>query len=220
MTGNGPDKAHPPRVFALDFDGVIADSLEAYFPVFQQSCADLGFRGPADREAFLDVFDTNAVKGLLKAGVPLFKLKRLGKTLAPRVAALNERVAPFPGIPELIGALCDRHPVYVVTSNVTEATAQFMARHGMAGVEDVIGADREASKVKKIRQIRKRHAGAEIWYVGDTKGDMLEARSAGAIAVAACWGWHGEARLASAKPDHMAASPRDLAALLDVVLEG
>jgi len=208
---------HPPtspRVIAFDFDGVIADSLDAYFPVFQACCAELGFRGPATLEAFLDVFDHNAVKGLIRAGVPFYKLKRLGRTLAPRVAALNQEVAPFPGIPSLVQALVTRHPVYVVTSNVTEATAQFMARHGMEGLEDVIGADREASKIKKLRRIRKRHRGAEVWYIGDTRGDMVEARRAGTTAVAACWGWHSEARLSAAKPHYLVQSPASLGLLL------
>lgn len=203
-----------PRVIAFDFDGVIADTLDAYFPVFQACCAELGFRGPATLEAFLDVFDHNAVKGLIRAGVPFYKLKRLGRTLAPRVATLNQEVAPFPGIPALMQVLVARYPVYVVTSNVTEATTQFMARHGMEGLEDVIGADREASKIKKLRRIRKRHRGAAVWYIGDTRGDMVEARRAGTTAVAACWGWHSEARLSAAKPHYLVQSPEELGALL------
>lgn len=217
MMGNpDPDPGGSERVIVFDFDGVIADSLAAYFPVFQSCCAELGFTGPTTLEAFLDVFDTNAVKGLLKAGVPFFKLKRLGKTLAPRVSELNRHVAPFTGIPALIRTLQARHPVYVVTSNVTAATAEFMACHGMEGIADVVGADREASKVKKIRRIRKRHRPAEVWYIGDTKGDMLEARRGGAVPVAACWGWHDRARLLHGHPDHLVDTPAELARLLGV----
>lgn len=203
-----------PRVIVFDFDGVIADSLSAYYPVFAETCADLGFQGPPTVEAFLDVFDTNAVKGLIRAGVPLLKLRKLGRSLAPRVAELNRRVEPFPGMPDLVNALVARGPVYVVTSNLTEVTAEFLARHGVAGLCDVIGADREASKVKKIRRIRRAHRGAEVWYVGDTRGDMIEARAAGAVTVGAAWGWHDRARLAATSPDHLAGSPGELAVLL------
>ena len=209
----------PNRVIAFDFDGVIADSLDAYFPVFQSCCADLGFSGPASMEAFLDVFDSNAVKGLLKAGVPFYRLRQLGKRLAPRVAALNLEVQPFPGILDLIRTLQQRHSVYVVTSNVTKATVQFMDRHGIRGLEDVIGSDRQASKIKKIRRIAKQHRGSEVWYIGDTLGDMKEARAARAIPVAACWGWHDRARLATGNPDHLVESPAALAALLGVQYE-
>jgi phosphoglycolate phosphatase len=208
--------AKPERVIAFDFDGVIADSLDAYYPVFLSCCEELGFQGPQTMEKFLDVFDVNAVKGLLKAGVPFYKLKRLGRALAPRVAELNGRIQPFPGIPALVTSLREMHPVYVVTSNVTDATRSFMERHGMGAVVDVIGSDREASKVKKLRGIRKRYPGAELWYVGDTKGDMLEARSAKAIPVAACWGWHERARLEDGKPDHLVGGPAELASLLGV----
>lgn len=203
-----------PRIVVFDFDGVIADSLSAYYPVFAETCAELGFQGPPTVEAFLDVFDTNAVKGLIRAGVPLLKLRRLGKALGPRVAALNQHVAPFPGMPGLVNALVARGPVYVVTSNLTDATADFLARHGVAGLGGVIGADRETSKVKKIRRIRRAHRGAEVWYVGDTLGDMLEARAAGAVTVGAAWGWHDRARLAAASPDHLVDRPSDLAVLL------
>jgi phosphoglycolate phosphatase len=204
----------PSRVILFDFDGVIADSLAAYFPVFSESCRDLGFNGPATLAAFLEVFDTNAVKGLLRAGVPILKLRRLGKTLGPRVAALNRHVSPFPGMPELVNRLSARFPVYVVTSNVTAATEEFLARHGMNGVRGVVGADQEASKVKKIRRIHRAHRGAEPWYIGDTRGDMIEGRAARAITVAVTWGWHDRARLETGHPDHVVESVDELAALL------
>lgn len=202
------------RVIMFDFDGVIADSLAAYFPVFQESCRDLGFAGPATLEAFLDVFDTNAVKGLLRAGIPILKLRRLGKTLGPRVARLNDQISPFPGMIELVNVLSTRFPVYVVTSNITAATERFLTSHGIAGVRGVIGADQEASKVKKIRRIRRAHRGAEAWYVGDTRGDMLEGRAARAITVAVTWGWHNRARLESGHPDHVVDTVTHLTTLL------
>ena len=202
------------RVILFDFDGVIADSLAAYYPMFTESCRDLGISGPATLEAFLEVFDTNAIKGLLRAGVPILKLRRLGKTLGPRVTALNRHVLPFPGMPELVNALSARFPVYVVTSNMTAATGEFLARHDIVGLRGVMGADREASKVKKIRQIHRAHRGTEAWYVGDTRGDMIEGRAARAVTVAVTWGWHDRARLETGDPDHVVACVEELRALL------
>jgi len=202
------------RVLLFDFDGVIADSLAAYYPVFAATCRDLGFEGPGTLEAFLDIFDTNAIRGLRKAGVPLLKLRQLGRTLAPRVVALNKRVLPFPGMPALLRTLAIREPVYVVTSNMTEPTEAFLADHAITGVLGVIGADQESSKVKKIRRIARQHRGAAPWYIGDTRGDMLEARKAGAITVGAGWGWHGCERLALEQPHYLVDSVEALEALL------
>ena len=196
-----PELALPSRVLLFDFDGVIADSLAAYYPVFADTCRDLGFSGPATLEAFLDVFDTNAIKGLRRAGVPLLKLRQLGRALAPRLAAL----------------LCERaacEPVYVVTSNMTEPTAAFLAEHAITGLRGVIGADQESSKVKKIRRIARQHCGLAPWYIGDTRGDMIEGRAAGATTVGTGWGWHGRERLALAGPDFIVDTVPELEALL------
>ena len=43
----------------------------------------------------------------------------------------------------------------------------------------------------------------EIYYVGDTKGDMIEGKQAGAVTVAVTWGWHTAENLAQASPDHL-----------------
>lgn len=209
-----PELALPSRVLLFDFDGVIADSLAAYYPVFADTCRELGFQGPATLEAFLDVFDTNAITGLRRAGVPLLKLRQLGRALAPRVAALNAEVAPFPGMVALLCECAAREPVYVVTSNMTEPTAAFLAEHAITGLRGVIGGDQESSKVKKIRRIARQHRGLAPWYIGDTRGDMIEGRAAGATTVGTGWGWHGRERLALAGPDFLVDTVPDLEALL------
>jgi len=80
----------------------------------------------------------------------------------------------------------------------------------------VLGNEVAGSKVEKIGLARRRYGdGDGSWYVGDTVGDIDEARDAGACTVAAAWGWHSRERLARARPDHIAATPADLLTLLD-----
>jgi len=86
-----------------------------------------------------------------------------------------------------------------------------LAEHGVRGVAEVLGGEQEASKTRKIRSVRRRF-GDEMpaWYVGDTVGDVLEARAAGVGTVSVVWGWHGVERLRRVKPDRMAHAPSDL----------
>jgi phosphoglycolate phosphatase len=56
---------------------------------------------------------------------------------------------------------------------------------------------------------------AHYWYVGDTVGDVVEGRQAGARTVAVTWGWHDENLLRGARPDHVASSPHELVELID-----
>lgn len=210
---HAPQEGLPPLIM-FDFDGVIADSFEVFYHEFSSAIRALGFEKLSSREAMLDLFDGNAFASLVKLGFPMRKLRALGREFQPRIAAANERVAPFAGMPELLAELAAAWPTYVITSNQTAAVEEFLARHGVAGVRGVIGADKEASKVKKIRRVRRLHKGHTPWYIGDTKGDMIEGNAAGALTIAAAWGWHTEERLRSGNPRHVARTPAELRTLL------
>jgi phosphoglycolate phosphatase len=203
-----------PPLLLFDFDGVIADSFAAFFEAFSGVCAEMGFRRLNSKEALLRLFDGNVVRQLLKAGFPFWRIKALARRFAPRIDAANEQILPFPGMPELLCMLAASHPTYIVSSNASAHVESFCARFAIAGIRDVIGADKETSKVKKIRAIWKRHPDHVPYYVGDTKGDMIEGRKARAKTVAVAWGWHPLPRLLEGRPDLVAQTPEDLRRLI------
>jgi len=207
-----PKEGLPP-VIMFDFDGVVADSFEVFYAEFTAATRALGFEKLSNREALLDLFDGNMFTSLVKMGFPIHKLKGLSEEFKPKIAAANTRVKPFEGMPELLAELAAAHPTYVITSNQTVAIERFLADHKIANIHDVLGADKEPSKVKKIRAVLKNHKGCTPWYIGDTRGDMLEGNHAGAITVAVTWGWHPEERLRVGKPGRVVHTPAELRAL-------
>ncbi len=48
------------------------------------------------------------------------------------------------------------------------------------------------------------------YYIGDTAGDVREAKQAGVKAVAVTWGWHSRETLEAAGPDFIVQEPEDL----------
>ncbi len=202
----------PPAVF-FDYDGVIADSLEAYFSEFTRACSLLGFHHLNSSEAFLKLFDGNLIAQLIKAGFPLWKLKSLAEEFAPRIEAANARIRPFDGMPELLARLSAVHPVMIITANTSQTAQAFLDAHELRQVRGVVGSDVETSKVKKIRRARRLFPNCQAYYVGDTRGDMIEARRAGAVPVAVGWGWHDVERLKSGKAVHVAATQAELLTL-------
>jgi phosphoglycolate phosphatase len=48
------------------------------------------------------------------------------------------------------------------------------------------------------------------YYIGDTTGDIREAKMAGIRTVAVTWGWHSRERLAKLQPDYLIDNPSDL----------
>jgi phosphoglycolate phosphatase len=204
---SAPDK---PPLLLFDFDGVIADSFAAFFEAFTGVCTEMGFKRLNSKEALLKLFDGNVVHQLWKVGFPFWRIKSLARRFEPRIAAANLKILPFPEMPGLLNELAAAHPTYVVSSNASSHVETFCARFAIAGIRDVIGADKETSKVKKIRSVWKRYPNHVPYYVGDTKGDMIEGRKAGVKTVAAAWGWHPSSRLMEGKPDFLAETPHDL----------
>ena len=194
----------------FDFDGVIADSFDVYFGEFTSACAEMGYDRINSKEDFLRFFEGNLVRSLLKAGFSLRRLKQLIDEFRPRIDAANERVPPFEGVPEVLTEIAELHPVYVITSNITEHVQGFLRKNGVAGVRGVIGSDVETSKVRRIRKVRRQHRNRTPYYIGDTKGDMREARRARAVPVAVAWGWHSLEKLEEGRPEHVVESPTAL----------
>ena len=123
---------------------------------------------------------------------------------------------PFPGVPELLSGLAPHFDVVVITSNTAGVVRDFMAREQLAGrVSDVLGVEVDASKVRKIAAVMARYPDqARYFYVGDTRGDMLEGVEAGATPLGAGWGWQGAAALEEAGAAYVAATPAELLAFV------
>ncbi len=206
-----------PPLILFDYDGVIADSYAVYFEEFTRACSEFGFHKLNSQEAFLRLFDGNLVSQLIKAGFPMRKLKKLADEFKPQIEAATARIYPFPGIVKTLETLSARYPVMIITANASHVVQAFLDKNNLLDIKGVVGSDVETSKVKKIRMARKQFRGHTAYYIGDTKGDMLEARRAGAIPIAAGWGWHSHERLATARPFHILASQDELVPFFEFV---
>ena len=199
-----------PPVILFDFDGVIADSFDVFFKAFTAVCSEMDFQRLNSKEALLRLFDGNLLRQLWKAGFPFWRIQSLVRRFEPRIAAENLKIQPFLGMPELLRELAAAHPVYIISSNTSSHVEAFCARFAITGIRDMLGSDQATSKVRKIRSVSKRHPGHVPYYIGDTKGDMIEGKAARATTVAVAWGWHSLPRLLESKPDFIANVPADL----------
>ena len=194
------------KLIMFDFDGVIADSLEHQCRAFVQTIRAAGFADLATAEQFLGFTESNWFEALAAAGVP-------SNVVSEVEAAFGAAPSPelFPEMAAVIERLAAAHQVIVITSSRTEVVERLLAEHSVRGVAEVVGGDQDESKTRKIGSARRRFGRAlAAWYVGDTVGDILEARRAGVGTVGVAWGWHGVERLRRANPDHMVHAPSDL----------
>ncbi len=198
----------------FDYDGVLVDSLDYFLDSFLDSCQAHGCHQVSSRGDFLALFDTNFYDGMAKAGLNGKMRDDVFKGMAKRLAGKSSRYTFFPGIPEALRNLAAFADIFIVSSNDSAVVQGFLDEHGLTVYKDVLGGDKDTSKVRKIQSVARLHPGAPVVYVGDTTGDMTEAREGGAVSVGAAWGWHGAERLQTANPDHLLMKPADLPACI------
>jgi phosphoglycolate phosphatase len=197
------------RVLLFDYDGVIVDSLEAVCDSFLEACQAHGFTQLRGRQDFLRLLDVNLYEGLMAAGLPGAAIVPILKTMDAR-QAMRRRYTFFHGMPDVLARLAQEHTLFIVTSNHSTIVADFLSGQGMHCFREILGADIEHSKARKIQHVMARYPGQPCYYIGDTKGDMLEGAQAGAHTVAVAWGWHPPDHLATARPTHLVRSPAEL----------
>jgi phosphoglycolate phosphatase len=194
------------KLIMFDFDGVIVDSLDHQCRAFVETVRAEGFADLATAEQFLEFTESNWFEALAAAGVPPTVVSEVENAFG---AAPSPEL--FPEMATVIERLAAAHRVIVITSSRTDVVERVLAEHSVRGVAEVIGGDQDESKTRKIDNARRRFGRAlAAWYVGDTVGDILEARRAGVGTIGVAWGWHGVERLRRANPDHMAHAPSDL----------
>jgi phosphoglycolate phosphatase len=198
------------KIIIFDYDGVIVDSLDVYEKAVVSAFNKNGFNQINSRESFLALFDGNFFESAVKIGIPPEKMPAIIKELEPKLLSLQNDLKLFDGIREVLAELSKNTKIYIATSNLTNVVKTYLESQNITSFEEIIGADRETSKVKKIENIKAKYPDSEIFYVGDTKGDMIEGKLAGAKTIAVAWGWHDIGRLQEGKPDYIAKKPSDL----------
>lgn len=196
----------------LDFDGVIADSLDCTEEAVRAAFKQHGLTELSQRITMDDLVAVNWFEALAKAGVP----PEVVRAIDDNVAGLTAKglLRPYAGMVDVIERLSWRHTVVGMTSNRTDIVEECLSQWNVKGVHETLGGDKGESKVVKIRRKVKEHGLTRAWFVGDTTGDLLEGREAGVTTVAAGWGWHSHGLLLTAGPDYVLERPEDLLSLL------
>jgi phosphoglycolate phosphatase len=195
----------------FDFDGVIVDSLDIFGGAFVDACAAEGVLGFTTVEDLLVVMEGNFYEAMRARGVDDARTAAVMGRVAVALVNARQWLRPFPLVTQVLADLADARSVVIVTSSPTAVVEGWLHAHGVDGVLEVAGAEAARSKVDKIRGLRERFPGQAVyWYVGDTAGDMREARAAGVTPVGVGWGWHEPEALVEAGAECIAPAPSEL----------
>lgn len=202
----------------LDHDGVVVDSLDVLSNALVEACRGARVAGVATPRDVLGLFEGNVFERLRALGADDAAVCEVMRRSARALRNALPWIRPFPLMPQLLNELGDSHHIVVVSSNEEEVVWAILHRFKVTGVAEVAGAGAGESKVDKIGSLIRRWPDQEThWFVGDTAGDMREARLAGAAPCGVAWGWHPPELLLEAGAVAIANTPADL---LEIVAPG
>ena len=205
-----------PKLLIFDFDGTIADTLDAGVTILNKLAVEFGFRPlhPKDLERVRDMRTRQLMKFL---GIPARKMSRIARRGSEELYACIHSIQPLPGMPEALRELQTLgFALGIITSN-TEVNVQiFLRSHGLDLFDFVRCSSKLLGKARMIRSvIRRQHVrAADILFVGDETRDIEAAKKAGIRIAAVTWGYNSRRSLEAMKPDFVFESPKELVALL------
>jgi phosphoglycolate phosphatase len=199
------------KLFLFDFDGVLVDSLDIYEQSVRLCLEKIGTPIIKNRADYLELFDHNFYEAMAAKGVDLAAFMKAADDLRDFVD--YEKMKPFYPIIPVLAELCKHHILLVISSNFTQAVQNILIHFQFNPCfRDILGSDFRFSKKEKIDYAMARfQIGRDrTYYIGDTAGDIREARAAGVRTVAVTWGWHSRKKLAATQPDFLVDTPEEL----------
>ena len=199
------------KLLLFDFDGVLVDSLDVYEKTVTDCLRQIGQPLTRGREEFLELFEGNFYESLVEKGVDLEKFITASVDILSKVNYAEMK--PFDAIRPVLRELAKSHPMIVISSNDTPTITEALRLYDFNGIfQEVLGSDFMFSKKDKILYAAHKYQAtlSDIYYIGDTTGDMKEAKEAGIQAVGVTWGWHSKEKMAAAQPGYLFDKPEDL----------
>lgn len=200
-------------VIIFDFDGTLADTLEALVGITNRLAKEFGYQAVNSEEVKL-LQNLNSQEIIRQSGISLFKLPFLLRRVKIELSREIHQLQPIMGVPEALMSLKQAgYCLGIVTSNDEANVRAFLKLHDLHDLFEFVysgstlfGKNKVLSRLLKQRQIRQ-HL---VIYVGDETRDIDAAKRVAIKSIAVSWGFNSKQVLARQNPDFLIHHPQEL----------
>lgn len=208
-----PGEIMTQKVIVFDFDGTIADTVDALIVIANRLATEFGYKQiTPDQLAYLRNLTSREI--IKYSGVSLLKIPFLVKKVKSELKNKIHEFQPIPGIQEALIELRNQgYQLGIITSNSKENVTAFLNNHDLDNLFDFIysgvtifGKTTIINNVLKQKQIPTK----AVIYVGDETRDIEASKKANIKVVAVTWGFNSPEVLSKQKPDFLIHHPSEL----------
>ena len=201
------------KVIMFDFDGTIADTLDAIVSITNRLAVEFGYK-QTTQEELAQIQNLNSKEIIKQSGISIFKLPFLLRKVKAELNKEIQRVRPISGIKEALIELKNQgNRLGILTSNSSANVVAFLETNGLEDLFDFIysgktlfGKSKVMNNLLKQENIDPKTA----IYVGDETRDIEAARKSHIKAIAVSWGFNSAEVLAKQNPDFLIHQPNQL----------
>ncbi len=209
------------KAIIFDLDGTLLNTIEDLTDSMNQALSRFGFSGH-DQEAY-KYFVGDGVESLVRRALPADRVDE--KMVAQCVAAMREeygrhwdkKTRPYPGIPELLDALCQRGiPMAILSNKVQDFTEICVSKllpkwsfQIILGARPKVPKKPDPTAALEIAEAMDLTP-VQFLYLGDTSTDMQTAVAAGMFPLGALWGFRTAQELMAHGAKALLEKPLDL----------
>ena len=205
------------KVIIFDFDGTIADTVDALVSIANSLAIEFGYAQITPEE--LTILRNLTSREIFKySGIPLFKIPFLLKKVKGELKKKIPELKPIPGIQEALVELKDKGlRLGIITSNSKVNVKEFLNINNLdsffefvhTGVT-IFGKTTIINNVLRQKQIKTQ----DVVYVGDETRDIEASKKAHIKVIGVSWGFNSEEALAKQNPDFLIRHPRELVEII------
>ena len=206
-------------LIALDYDGVVVDSLDRLVRLAQRAQAEIGLGRRPEQEDFRKLANM-AFPDLARAiGIDDPKIERFTSRMFELQGLDDSFPTVFTGMPPVMRQIARSAIIVIVTSSLDREVRHVLQKNGLDDTVSLVmdGTD-VRSKGERIQEAVERFGAdrSSTFMVGDAGSDIRQGKFAGVKTIAVTWGYQSREYLVAENPDYLVDYPDEIAKIVGV----